>query len=313
GNTGRMNELLQGLNQCRLAVGTVAWREECKRAIVSHPVRELLHLEPLTKRAFEKPYGLVADAVMMDMAFSNPLPHSMRATLAQRLYRWMMEQKLASGLRSRRSLLAQAIDRVAAHAEISAELAGDLWRDTGTGTPSRPVRVLAVSGGHLRELTLSLAVIGDMVEEVVALDNHRPTLNTLEALYKWQSVSGYNCSIASVIDNSLNIGAFDFIYVPELLHFLPDTTAAKLTRNLFARLRPGGQLMLMNFAPTLPDIGYMECVMQWYWTYRDAPALRALTTGIAETQIAGYAESIDATGNLSVLGVIRSSAAIQIA
>ncbi|MDQ6612048.1 MAG: hypothetical protein M3Y64_06415, partial [Gemmatimonadota bacterium] len=45
GNTDCMNELLHGLNQCRLAVGAVAWREECKGAIVSHPVRELLHLE----------------------------------------------------------------------------------------------------------------------------------------------------------------------------------------------------------------------------------------------------------------------------
>ena len=327
GDAGGMSDLLRGLNQCRLGLGATAWREECTRAIQMHPVRELLHLEPLTRRAFQKPLGLVADAVMTDMVFTNPLPHSSRGRLEHRLYQWMMDQNLCTGIRARRSILAQAIDRTVARSPELADFIVNAPDDTNfsprfTNFDYRinavaklqpaTTRVLSVVGGHLRELNLSLAVIGNMVKQVVALDSHAPTLGMVEQLYKQYPVTPFECSIASLLTDSSANNLFDFIYVPTLLHFMPDQTATALVRNLFARLRPGGQLMLMNFAPTLPDIGYMECVMQWYWQYRDARALRALTAAISETQIASYAESVDVTGNLNVLSLTRSVAITQI-
>ncbi len=54
---------------------------------------------------------------------------------------------------------------------------------------------------------------------------------------------------------------------------------------MFAMLRSGGRLLVANFAPNLPDIGYLETAMDWQLIYRDEAAMEALTVEIPDSAI----------------------------
>ena len=50
-------------------------------------------------------------------------------------------------------------------------------------------------------------------------------------------------------------------------------------------LRPGGEIMIANFLPEIPDVGYMEAFMDWQLIYRTRWEVMELTKGIPEADI----------------------------
>jgi extracellular factor (EF) 3-hydroxypalmitic acid methyl ester biosynthesis protein len=59
-------------------------------------------------------------------------------------------------------------------------------------------------------------------------------------------------------------GHFDAIYSAGLYDYLQPATAVVLTRNLFARLTPGGVLCIGNMAPENPCRWFMESHLDWH-------------------------------------------------
>lgn len=55
---------------------------------------------------------------------------------------------------------------------------------------------------------------------------------------------------------------------------------------MFGALRPGGTLVAANFAPNLPDIGYMESIMDWKLIYRDEAAMSCIPSLLSEQEVA---------------------------
>src|SRR5262245_11968348 len=89
---------------------------EYARACLSHPVRNLLHQDPFTYRAFSKPRGYAGDAVMMDYIYG--MGEAGRAAreatpMGRAIFRHMATRPSARAVRYRRELLANLIDRTA--------------------------------------------------------------------------------------------------------------------------------------------------------------------------------------------------------
>ena len=46
-------------------------------------------------------------------------------------------------------------------------------------------------------------------------------------------------------------------------------------------MAPGGRLLLANFTPDTPDIGFMEAISEWHLVYRAEAYMWALLDGVA--------------------------------
>ena len=54
---------------------------------------------------------------------------------------------------------------------------------------------------------------------------------------------------------------------------------------MFQTLRPGGRLLVANFMPGIPDIGYMESYMDWKLVYRTRHELVDVSANIPQAKI----------------------------
>ena len=69
--------------------------------------------------------------------------------------------------------------------------------------------------------------------------------------------------------------------------------AQQLTASLFAMLHPGGRLLVANFLPNGPTVGYMETYMDWHLIYRDVPTLEAVSADVPAAAIADQQTWVD--------------------
>lgn len=79
--------------------------------------------------------------------------------------------------------------------------------------------------------------------------------------------------------------------------YLSDADAVALLQLLWQSLRPGGRLLVFNFAPHNPSRALMEWIGNWYLVYRDETAMETLarSAGITpdEYKIKAEAEGVD--------------------
>jgi len=205
--------------------------------------------------------------------------------IGTRLYDWSVEGAGCRSVRARREILAALIDRVA----------GD-----------RPMpRILSVACGHLREAQQSEAVRGGAVGEFVALDQDSLSLDLVEREQACFNVKPVRASIRRLLVNARSFGDFDLVYAAGLYDYLAAPTARTLTRALFSALRPGGTLLVANFAPNLPDIGYMEAIMDWRLIYRDEREVEQFAADIPEVEIASKELFRDDPENVVYLSLRR--------
>ncbi|AGI23538.1 chemotaxis protein CheR [Pseudomonas sp. ATCC 13867] len=237
-------------------------------------------------RRRERPMGEGAgNAVLMDYLYgidSTLLPDGP----TDELFRYACSAPASRALRSRRQLLAREIDRTCE------QLGGQ-------------ARILCVGCGHLREADLSRALRDGYFREFIALDAQLQPLQTVESCYASQGIRAVQCSLDELFYGRTDLCHFDLIYCAGLYEVLGDQDARDLTRNLFARLLPGGRLLLSNFLPGIPDIAYLEGLLDWKPNYRSDAELLDLLLGIAYNDI-GQARIFHDLGNcVTFLDVTR--------
>src|SRR5258708_17852391 len=66
-----MDGLVVGLRALRQSSPPRAWEAFCRTECVGHPVRFLVHQDPLTERAYFKPRGYPGDAVLLDLFYGG--------------------------------------------------------------------------------------------------------------------------------------------------------------------------------------------------------------------------------------------------
>jgi hypothetical protein len=258
------------------------------RDCLDHPIRELLHQDPFTYRAFAKPRGYAGDAVMMDYIYGlgETQQAARRATpLGRAIFRYMDTRPSARAVRFRRCLIADLIDRVAAPGGA---------------------RVFALASGHLREAEISRAVRLGHVQEFVAIDQDKASLAVVARDYARFGVKAQEGSVRQILSGKVNPGQFDFVYAAGLFDYLSGPVATALTRRLFEMTRPGGVMLIPNFLASVRDRGYMESFMDWRLIYRDHADMRALAAALPDSDLADCRIFDDGDDAITFLLVARA-------
>jgi extracellular factor (EF) 3-hydroxypalmitic acid methyl ester biosynthesis protein len=262
-----MNELLPALKELRLSSGPKEWAR-IAQACLQHPLRELLHQDPFTFRAFSKPCGYAGDAGLLDFIYGReegwpPPEHA--SELGRKIFEYTTRSAACEGVRARRGFIADLLDRLVEHVH-------------------RP-HVLSIAAGHLREAALSAAVKRRKIGRFVALDSDPQSLKEVERCYGRFGVDCVAASIRHLLVQKVQLGTFDVVYSTGLFDYLQQATAQRLAWIMFRMLRPGGRLVVANFLPGISDLGYMESYMAWVLTYRTRLEMIGISADIPQAQI----------------------------
>ena len=254
-----METLMVGLSSVRQRCAPEEWDRLVHVEVLCHPVGPLVREDPFTRRSYDKPRGYPGDPALLDYMYGSDLP-PLTSALGAAILQFNRDRQASRSVRSRRQILAHAIDQTAARVRLP--------------------RILAVGCGHLREAADSRALSDGMISEFVALDHDAEALRQVNIDFEANGVRTLHASLRSLLSQKLGLRDLDLIYVPGLYDYLTDRVATRLTTCLFDMLAPGGQLLIANFSPHLSDIGYMESFMAWRLVYRDPAQLAALSADI---------------------------------
>lgn len=252
-----------------------------------HPLLKLVHQDPFTRRAFEKPRGYAGDAVMMDYIYGreenwSPPPAS---DLGKAIFNYTTGAPASAGVRERRCLVADLLDRV--------------------GDQNHDAQILAVAAGHLREAELSRTVRRKKFQRFMALDTDPESVEEIQKCYARYNVLPMLANARQMLTGRLEIGSFDLIYSTGLYDYLGDDTATRLTARLFAMLNKGGRVVIANFLPNIRDVGYMEMFMGWKLIYRTRAQMMELADRIPADQIQEIRIAAESNENIVALEITK--------
>ena len=279
-----MHSLHLGLITLRRRWTPEAWRRFCKEIAKKHPLRPFLHQCPFTRRAYERPRGYAGDAVLIDYLYMDHASDELHA--GREIYRYMHQQPSSLSVRERRQLLARTID------------------DTAGRVPDTS-RILSVACGHLREAESSVAVAERRVGELIAFDQDPLSLAEISHHNPHGVVKPVCGSVRALLSKKTTFQDMDFVYSAGLYDYLSDAVATRLTALLMGMLRPGGKLLVANFARFPPETGYMEAFMDWWLIYRDEDGMRALLGEVPLEQLAAVRLFRDSQDNVIYLELTR--------
>jgi extracellular factor (EF) 3-hydroxypalmitic acid methyl ester biosynthesis protein len=283
-----LDDLFLALRERRHNASPEEWQEFvelCRQ----HPVTHLLHQDPFTARAFQKPRGYAGDAVMMDYIYGReenwPLPDA--TYLGQSIFTYTTSAPASQGVRARRGFVADLID--------------------GMAQEQRGMHVLSVACGHLREANLAAAIKRRKLGRFVALDADRESLAHINEEYGCFGVETVNTRISRLLNHHrLNLGQFDLVYSLGLYDYLEQPLGRRLVTSMFDMLRPGGRLVVANFLPAVRDIGYMEAFMDWQLIYRSRYEMIDLTMDIVESDVRDIMLFAEEHQNIIFLQITRN-------
>jgi hypothetical protein len=282
-----MTQLNLGLQAKRLSSTEAEWADAV-RICLRHPLRELLHQDPFTHRAFTKPRGYPGDAVLLDYIYGPeegwPAPEG-TSELGRKIFAYSTRTGACEGVRARRGFIADLID----------QLAAELPR----------AHVLSVASGHLREGLLCAALKRRRLGRFVALDSDKLSLEEVERCFVSYGVEALHMSARQLLTGRAKVGPFDLVYSTGLFDYVQQTTARRLTWSLFQMLRPGGRLVIANFLPGIRDVGYMESYMDWKLLFRTRRDMVDMTEEIPEAAVRDVRIFAEENQNIIFLQVTR--------
>lgn len=262
-----MTELLPVLQAHRLKSTDKDWSEFVALCL-NHPLRELIHQDPFTFRAFSKPRGYAGDAKLLDYIYGReegwPVPEG-TTEIGRKLFQFTTGSAACEAVRARRGFIADLVDR----------LAEDV----------RKPHILSIACGHLREALLCSTIRRRRFGRYVALDSDPQSLEEVSRCYGAHGVEAVQATIRQVMFQRLNLGLFDLVYSTGLYDYLQLPGAQKLTTSLFEMVRPGGRLLVANFLPGILDVGYMESYMAWKLIFRTRHDMLSIAEDISLSDI----------------------------
>lgn len=271
------------LKVCRDGATNGEWQTVVNMAR-SHELCSFVHRCPISHRSYYKPRGYPGDAELLDLIYGVTAPTD-TDEIAEQARQANLATPAARGVQARRGSLADLVTEVT--------------------VASKSPRLLSVAAGHLREIALCSPHILSAIEEWIALDQDEISLAEIRRCYPYPNVRPYKSTIKRLILGDQGLGAFDLIYAAGLYDYLKMPTAQKLTSTLFQMLRPGGALLVANYLPTLPNIGYMECYMDWYLTYRTMVELEEFAEVIKHAGVRYIRTFSDADKGIGYLQLCR--------
>ncbi|WP_153556619.1 class I SAM-dependent methyltransferase [Roseimaritima sediminicola] len=281
-----VDTLFRGLRSLRAEADPAVWQEMIAQGR-QHPVRALVHQDPFTSRAFQKPRGYAGDAVMMDYIYGREenWPRPGATAVGDAIYQYTTAAPASSGVRERRCYIAELLDRL------------------GRQAPGQ--HALAVASGHLREAGVSTAIRRGCFERFVAMDADAESLQVVQNDYGAYGVETQETNVRRLLTGRMDLGEFDLIYSTGLYDYLADNTAQRLTASLFDALRPGGRLVLANFLPQIRDVGYMEMFMDWHLIYRTRGDMLRLADELEQPSVGEIRVIAERNENVVIMEMIK--------
>jgi len=283
-----MDRLVEGLFAIKKHVPADSWEWFCRTVCVEHPVRRLVHQDPLTERSFFKPRGYAGDPVLLDFYYGDPTvaSHVNKTTeLGRSIYGYTTNTRVARALRRRREILAGLIDRVS------------------LGTDG--CRILTLDCGHLREAEMCTALKQRRVGRFLAMDRDPESLKVVQEKLGPLGVETAVSTVHDILEDPERVGQFDLIYSAGLFDYLHRGLAGRVTEALFKITRPRGALLVTNMVHGIRDVGYMEAFMDWRLEYRDAQEMFALTSSLPQEDVADRATFAEEGGGIVFMIVHR--------
>ncbi len=242
------------------------------------------------RRAFHAPTGTAGDIVRL-AAIEDPAgarrPAGAFTELGARLREWLIASPLMQSLVNRAAILAHAIDAAAVAAPAGAE-------------------VLALQCGVLSEARMSRAVGAGKLRRLVALDHDFHATEAVEHAFGRAQINAIHTPTYALLNGASSaLGRFDLIYSAALFERLDTRAAAQALAAMYAMLKPGGRILIANLAPTLPEAGLIEAVMNWWPIYRGAEALANLGGEIARAGGAATRLTLEPADNIFFLEATR--------
>jgi SAM-dependent methyltransferase len=256
-----LNTLSAELFATRREQSPAAW-ERTIALCRQHPLRDLLHEDPLTARAYAMSRGYQGDAELLDIIYDRDYRKQWRVPvtpLGRAIFEHTIDCQAPAAVRVRREFLASIVD------------------DTCRDNPK--AEILSVACGHLRELELSRAVQSGAFGRFVGLDQDRETLDHVRRAWGPLGVETMSASVTTFLLNPMPRPQFDVVYAAGLYDYLEADVALLITGKLIDMVRPGGRLLISNYTADTRDAGYMEAFMGWRLIYRDADSLLRLLAG----------------------------------
>jgi extracellular factor (EF) 3-hydroxypalmitic acid methyl ester biosynthesis protein len=286
GDGGDLSAMMPAFDRVRRALPRSEWLAFTTDVARKHPVFALIQEDPSSRRSFEKPRDYPGDAVILDLLYGDIVDPGPMSAAGKLVNRWTLSCAAPRSVQLRRSRLTDLLDETASHR------AG--------------CRVLSVACGHLREGQSSTALRAGRIAELVALDQDQESLAVVEREQGHTGVRPLPGTVKDLLVGKIDVQDFDLAYAAGLYDYLDLRTATALTANLLARLSRGGHLLVANFAPELPDIAYMEAMIDWHLIYRDETEMRVIAEGAAAKVAATYRLFRDEPGNIIYLELRRT-------
>jgi extracellular factor (EF) 3-hydroxypalmitic acid methyl ester biosynthesis protein len=282
-----MAELFVGLQTRRLNSTDQEWAPYVSLCL-NHPLRKMIHQDPITERAFSKPRGYAGDAALLDLIYARedgfPLPAE-TSELGRQIYDVTVLAPAAEGVRARRAYIASLIDRLVEEV-------------------NQP-HIISLGAGHLREASLSVAVKRKKVGRFVALDADSDSLMETDKNYSRYRVEAVASTVRQLLTGKMDLGDFDLIYSTGLFDYLQQSTATRLIGNMFEKLRHGGRLLVANYLPGIADLGYMQSFMAWHLIFRTRQEMIDMSMNIPQPQIRDIRIFTEENENIIFLMVTR--------
>ncbi|HEX2717974.1 MAG TPA: class I SAM-dependent methyltransferase [Gemmatimonadaceae bacterium] len=280
-----MDLLCDELASLRRTLSAERWKaviDECRASAL----RDVVGDAPISRRAAMRPRGYPGDAETLDLVYgAGQLPAGL-TPLGAALYGYELQMTAAVSVRARREILAALIDEVASQ---------------------RPdARILSIACGHVREAERSEAVASRSFAAFDALDQDAESLALVEREHAPRGLRPIPGSVRALLAGKVALSDYDLVYAAGLYDYLERDVAARLTATLFAMLRPGGRLLVANFAYGVRETAYMEAYMDWPLIYRDESDVDRFASLIDPAAIAGRRLYRDAPRNVIYLELQRA-------
>lgn len=282
-----MNRLFLELRKIKNNYSDQEWQDFSQKYCLLHPLKELLHQDPFTFYSYQKPRGYAGDAALLDYIYYYYNCSESTTPLGAKIFNLTTKIPATHSVRTRRDILAATIDEIAAKA-------------------NKPPRILSIACGHLREAQKSVAVQQGDIGELIALDQDSLSITLLQKEQANNTIFPICNSVRNILSKKLTFNNLDFVYAAGLYDYLNDRVAARLTKIMFDMLSSGGTLLVANFTPETPDIGYMETFMQWKLIYRTPCQLKQVMNEIPLNTIAEQKLFCDQHGNVAYLKLIKN-------
>jgi extracellular factor (EF) 3-hydroxypalmitic acid methyl ester biosynthesis protein len=260
-----LDGLLEDLWRATTAGGEQGWLEPRFRALVNP-----FFLQSATlRRTFEKPRGYAGDYLMMEALYRNTPEGA--TPLALWMDQWALALPGFAAVRFRRQQLAELL--TIEHARGAR-------------------RVLSVACGSARELTDTASLGFDAIDLLDQDEDaiRAATRGLLDAAgpERAPQVRAWPQAIRSLFrQNPPPLSdPHDVIYSIGLYDYLQETTARRLTEQLWRGLKPGGLLAIGNFNDEHPMHHFIEVALDWRLVYRNPRDLLALTSTLEGVQTA---------------------------